>query len=288
MPGGEVRNPSTKPPNKGLLESPLCTEHADYQAEFQQTRQKKELHAQINQRLTSKIHPGQSFPWRAAQLTCGSRRRCKSTALHGLPPSLGPLHLWDLVLSEPQEQVHGCPHPQNVLPRAKDSNCKGIPVFQAGKCCGQRHPGKRPPAALLLKMGRNQNNLIIQPLHSLKVQHIYSYKLMLNRLYFLFFFFSVSFYQQNPTSLSIGSGEGSPSASQLLQLVWVILHSVCLFQGLWDPCGILGARQQCWEGRRKTESWISCPRHCLRSSERGREKKEGQLCVANSPIPFLR
>lgn len=65
MPGGM----STKPPNKGLLESPLCTEHADYQAEFQQTRQKKELHAQINQRLTSKIHPGQSFPWLVAQLT---------------------------------------------------------------------------------------------------------------------------------------------------------------------------------------------------------------------------
>lgn len=57
-PGGT----STKPPNKGLLESPLCTEHADYQAQFQQTQQKKELHAQMTQRLTSKIHPGQSFP----------------------------------------------------------------------------------------------------------------------------------------------------------------------------------------------------------------------------------
>lgn len=62
---GGVRNPSTKSPNKGLLESPLCTEHADYQAEFEQTRQKKELHAQMNQRLMSKIHPGQSFTSRA-------------------------------------------------------------------------------------------------------------------------------------------------------------------------------------------------------------------------------
>lgn len=111
---------------------------------------------------------------------------------------------------------------------------------------------------------------------------------MLNRLYFLFFLFSVFFYQQIVPLLSISSSKGSPSASRLLQLVWVILHSGCLFQGLWDPYGILGARQQCWKGGRKTESWISCHKRCLQSSERGREKKEGQLCVANSPIPFSR
>lgn len=90
VPGGM----STKPPNKGLLESPLCTELADYQAEFQQTRQKKELHAQINQRLTSKIHPGQSFPWRAAQLTPGpadaaNPRLCTGSPFSGSPAPLG-------------------------------------------------------------------------------------------------------------------------------------------------------------------------------------------------------
>lgn len=94
---------------------------------------------------------------------------------------------------------------------------------------------------------------------------------MLNRLYFLFLL-CLLLSTNCPTSLSVGSSEGSP-ASRLLQLVWVILHSVCLFQGLWDPCGILGARQWCWKGRRKMESWISCPRHCLQSSERGREEK---------------
>lgn len=45
---------------------------------------------------------------------------------------------------------------------------------------------RRPPASLFAKPGAKQNNLIIQPLHSLKVQCIYSYKLILNRLYFLF------------------------------------------------------------------------------------------------------
>lgn len=81
MPGGMT----TAPPNKGLLESPLCTEHADYQAEFQQTRQKKELHAQINQRLTSKIHPGQSFPWLVAQLTPGSADAANPRLCTGSP-----------------------------------------------------------------------------------------------------------------------------------------------------------------------------------------------------------
>lgn len=208
VPGGM----STKPPSKGLLESPLCTELADYQAEFQQTRQKKELHAQINQRLTSKIHPGQSFPWRAAQLTPGPADAANPRLCTGSPFSGSPVPLGFGGIRTPRAAVWTSPS-TDILPGAKDSNCKGIPVFQAGKCCGQRHAGKRLPAALLPKMGRNQNNLIIQPLHSLKVQHIYSYKLMLNRLYFLFFFFSVFFYQQNLTSLSIGSSEGSPSPS---------------------------------------------------------------------------
>lgn len=112
------------------MESPL---HADYQAEFEQTRQKKQLHAQINQRLISKIHPGQSFPADPAA-SADAADPCHGS---GRAPPLpwDPLHSWDLVLSKPQEQVYGCPHPQNVLPGANHSNCKGIHVFQVGKCC---------------------------------------------------------------------------------------------------------------------------------------------------------
>lgn len=113
-------------------------------------------------------------------------------------------------------------------------------VCQAGKRCRTRHPGKRLPASLFTKPGRKQNNLIIQPLHSLKVQHIYSYKLILNRLYIGFLFFRV-LSPNRPVPLSISSDqhshEGCPSASWLLQLV-------CVFTLYVSVLRVVGSQEQ--------------------------------------------
>lgn len=60
---GEEPERGTKPPSKGRGQWKALS--ADYQAESKRAQQKKELRAQINQRPTSKIRPGQSFPSRA-------------------------------------------------------------------------------------------------------------------------------------------------------------------------------------------------------------------------------
>lgn len=111
---------------------------------------------------------------------------------------------------------------------------------------------------------------------------------MLNRLYFLFFFCSVFFYQQIPLLSPLAAAKGLLLQASAVSLGYFTLCvSVPGAVGsLWDPGStpaVLGG-----EGRRKTESWISCPKRCLPSPERGREKKEGQLCVASSPIPCLK
>lgn len=196
-----VRHPSvghgTNPPNKGPGRWKALS--ADQQAQFQRTRQKKELRAQSEQRLTSRIHPGQSCPRRGRRSADPRRcRRCRSRAL-----PWDPLHTGD----------PGYPHPRGRWMSSREQSTATAEGFLFARQERERRPGKRLPAAPLPDTGRNQNNLLSQPLHSLKVQHIYSYKLMLNRLDFLFF--CVFFYQQIVPLLSpLAAAKGL-----LLQLV---------------------------------------------------------------------
>lgn len=89
------------------------------------------------------------------------------------------------------------------------------------------------PASPLAKLGREQNNLITQPLHSLKVHRIYSYKLILNRLYF--FLLKVS----SPNCpISLSSAVARVSFCSVALLFWL---SPSRPRASSDGCGTLGA-----------------------------------------------